>query len=70
MKEKTIKWDKDRGSFLGRNGLFKCRGVRITSNDNDLYLEPLTSQGHVGRCLICIPIDHAPNLLTALKGTL
>jgi hypothetical protein len=67
MKEKTIKWEQDRGSFLGRNGLFKLRGVRVTVNQNDLYLEAVNSKGKVARCLLCLPISESKNLIRAIK---
>lgn len=69
-KSNTLKWNQDRGCFLGRNGIFKCRGISITSNQKDLYLEPITSKGTLGRCLLCIPIDQAPALAKAIKEIL
>jgi hypothetical protein len=70
MKEQTVTWKKDRGAFLGRNGLFKCRGLHVTSNDHDLFLEPVTSQGLIGRCLISIPKDQVKNLIKTIKETM
>jgi len=70
MKEKTIKWKHNRGSFLGRNGLFKLRGISVTVNQNDLYLEAINSKGNVARCLLCLPVSESRALIRAIQDVL
>jgi hypothetical protein len=65
-KAAVVRWKQDRGSFLGRNGTFKCRAVEVSANQNDLYLQPITSRDLVGRCLICIPRSQAKALAKAI----
>ena len=57
--------------FIGRNGYFKQRGVSVRSTvGNTVLIEPITSRGTVGRCMIEIPKDTVPELIKALKDSI
>jgi hypothetical protein len=60
-------------TFLGRNGMFKSKGLIATKlkQDNEIVLEPITSRNVVGRCHIAIPIkdlDLVIEMLQKVKG--
>ena len=67
---KTLDWSqlKDRPTSIGRNGTIKTSGLEIYSGDNDIYIFPLTSRGHVANCSIAIPKSEIDNLIKILKS--
>lgn len=65
--EETIKFNRT-VQFLGRNGGFKCTGVSvITTQDNSVMIEPITSKGEIGRSFIEIPIENIEVFINTLK---
>ena len=68
---KEIKFNKQT-RFLGRNGVFKADGLQlnITGEGQEIMIEPITSQGKIGRCTLWIPmqsIGHLTHALSTLK---
>lgn len=55
-------------AFLGRNGYFKCSGLEISRDGDLVQLQPVTSKGLTGRCLIEIPAEHVVEVLRAMKA--
>lgn len=62
-------------TFLGRNGMFNCIGLRMTKmyNSNDdgtktqvLVMEPITSKETTGRCSLEVPVQDLPKLIWEL----
>lgn len=55
--------------FLGRNGLFKATGISVWKVDqgHEIYLEPITSKGKIGRCSIILPFDSIDEVIEALS---
>lgn len=56
-------------AWLGRNGtFFNASGVSLTRTQNGtVMIEPLTSRGHIGRCLIEFPISAIPEITAFLE---
>ena len=55
-----IKWNTgDLTPFIGRNGIFKCRGVWIGRYIDRVTIEPITSKGEIGHCRITLPKEKA-----------
>jgi len=65
---KEINWEKNTG-YLGRNGSFKCNGLSIYHGNDEVFLEPITSKGKIGRCYIRIPKDKLKDFVAALTET-
>ena len=55
--------------FLGRNGIFKESGLKITDDffNRGIRIEPITSRGRVGRSWVMIPYGDLPALIAALE---
>lgn len=65
---REIKFDKQT-SFLGQDGYYNCTGLFVTENLNgQVWIEPITSKGEVGRCRIEIPVDALTEVIAALKA--
>lgn len=64
---------KEMTQFLGRNGYFKSKGIRVrrSKSDNPNYaretirIYPITSKEEEGRCFVEVPIE---NLIPFIKG--
>ncbi|WP_425953195.1 hypothetical protein [Ralstonia pseudosolanacearum] len=54
--EQEVKY-KSLGLCVGRNGEFKSAGVVIREMSDSVQVQPITSRGKLGRCLIDVPID-------------
>lgn len=52
--------------FTGRNGHFKCGGITVIDNNNDITFMPLTSKGVNGNAAIDIPKEHVNDLIKSL----
>ena len=62
-----INWNDD-GYFLGRNGMFKCKGLSIyTFINGNIEISPITSKGKEGRYWIEVPGKEIPNILQFLS---
>lgn len=74
MVTKIIKYSITR-NFLGRNGVYSCKGIEITDmnrpKDNSKYpyimLEPITSKNKIGRCFIEIPRENIQEVINILE---
>ena len=65
---REIKFDKPT-KFLGRNGYYTCTGLYVTENPNgQVWIEPITSKGEVGRCRIEIPVEAITEVIAALNS--
>ena len=53
--------------FLGRNGTFKQRGLRVNKFSGLIYFHPVTSKGLDGRSTITIPEEYLPELISMLN---
>lgn len=53
---------------LGRNGDLKTKGVSIAPVGRAIWLQPLLSNGGVGRCILALPKD--PKTLRELAAVL
>jgi len=53
--------------FLGRNGLFKSKGIVLHKDERNVQILPITTKDKTGRCLITIPIENVPELIDKLK---
>lgn len=55
-------------NFEGRNGFFKCSGLKIIriSSDTEIYIYPTTSKGRTGRGMIGVPIADIDKVIEAL----
>jgi len=64
----NIKWDNNL-FFLGRNGMYKMRGINICTYDyyNRVDFIPITSKGDLGRCWLSMPVDKIPDLMQYLS---
>ena len=59
--------------FLGRNGVFECRGFMFSAYKDCISIYPIISKGVQARCFIEIPLDHIETFhwnLTRRKKTL
>jgi hypothetical protein len=57
-----------RVDFMGRNGVGFQTGVNIMSSfDDKIKLEPITSQGNIGNCRLEIPIEDIPAFIAEIK---
>lgn len=56
-------------SFLGRNGMFKMKGIRLISWDstNEVRIVPITSKDEEGRAALIIDRKDIPALIEELK---
>ncbi|WP_432263171.1 hypothetical protein [Cupriavidus sp. TMH.W2] len=45
------------GLFVGRNGEFKSAGMVIREIRGSVQVQPITSRGKLGRCVIEVPSD-------------
>src|SRR5512137_651482 len=54
-------------SFIGRNGCFKSTGLDILKLGNVVTIQPITSKGVAGRCMIEIPFGDIPSLIAELE---
>ncbi|AET95455.1 hypothetical protein BSFA1_82770 (plasmid) [Burkholderia sp. SFA1] len=54
--EQAVKYPK-LGLFTGRNGTFKSAGVVIRETAGAVQVQPITSRGKLGTCLIELPSD-------------
>lgn len=64
---KTINF-KETTTFLGRNGEFKSTGLAISmSLLNEVFIQPITSKGTIGRAYLAVPIDSIPELIKAIS---
>ncbi len=67
-----IKYD-DNYSFMGRNGVFKVKGLDIDSDYNysgdypKVTLYPITSRGTIASCYIEIPKNKIQELIDELQ---
>ena len=62
-----VKWEEPtRFDALGRNGYIKSCGLSVLMIGSELFLEPLTRRGEIGRARIVVPIKAAPNILHAI----
>lgn len=52
--------------FLGRNGYYQSRGIEMFG-ESILYISPITSRGHRGRCEIQIPRENIQELIDILN---
>ena len=54
------------GNFLGRNGMFKCKGIDVlaTASKREVIIAPITSKNKIGRCEIWIPKEDVPTLIS------
>lgn len=63
MSSQTIKYNcdslKSMPVSLGRNGELKTRGVAVEVMGKEVWLQPVTSSGSIGRCIIAMPSDPA-----------
>lgn len=64
--QKQINWSMST-YFLGRNGCFKCNGINISEFCDNVYIEPITSKGNIGRCKIVLPKQELQNIIKGLK---
>ena len=56
-------------SFFGRNGQFNSTGLKIwTGSNKNVYIEPITSKGAVGRCFLETPAEDIPALIKLLQA--
>lgn len=54
--------------FLGRNGLYNCKGLRVSVFDNsEIEIEPITGTGKVGRCSIRIPAEDIYRVIATIQ---
>lgn len=62
-------------TFKGRNGTFKCSAVQVwvarkdsraTGLSQTMYIEPITTRGNLGNCHICLPVEQAHEVATAI----
>jgi hypothetical protein len=66
MSYREVKYDKT-VSFIGRNGLGKCKGIDVSKCHKDyLTLSPIRSIGGTGNCQIEIPLENIDDLVRAL----
>jgi hypothetical protein len=65
---KTITWKTNLGTFIGRNGTFKCRGIHFISSPSTVLIAPITSKNNIGRCAIEIPLPQARKLAKMILG--
>jgi hypothetical protein len=62
-----VKWEEPtRFDALGRNGYIRSCGLSVLMIGRELFLEPLTSRGEVGRARIVVPIKAVPEILDAI----
>ena len=62
-----VRWEEPtRFDALGRNGYIRSCGLSVLMIGNELFLEPLTSRGEIGRARIVVPIKAAPKILDAI----
>lgn len=66
MPTAQVKWDRPT-EFLGRNGYFMCSGVDLTTDEDKLFIAPLTGRGDVGRCTIEVPLNKLDELIASLE---
>ena len=50
-------------SFTGRNGIGKCSGIDLLKVGNDILIAPLTGNGSVANCEICVPQEDVESLI-------
>jgi hypothetical protein len=66
--EKSIKFSVDDGCLsIGRDNLIKQSGVKVSSWEKLVYIEPITFRGDVGNCRIMFPLDKLDEVISALQ---
>jgi len=56
-------------NFLGRNGVFKCRGFSFANCRDSVTIFPITSKGYDARCFIEIPLNQIDPFVKKLRKT-
>ena len=55
--------------WIGRNGYFKSKAIALTkSANNTVMIEPITTRGVTGRCLIEFPTSIIPEVIKFLQA--
>lgn len=55
--------------FMGRNGGAKASGITawLGSSQEEVWIEPITSQGKIGNCWIRIPKENIQDFINLLE---